>query len=360
VPPRTLGPYEILSFAGRGGVGTVYRARDRRSGRLAALKLLPPPPIADPSSARRLAREFEALAALDHRNVVRVLEAGVSGGYSFVAMELVEGLGLRSYLSPAFDSAAGPAPSARGAAEPFPVSSGEPDTEGLPPVLERGPGAIRAFAPRLDEPDTAGPPGRAPSRRAPARRAAPPARGAATCLLSREALDRLNAAPRVARIRGALAQVCAGLAYLHRRGLVHRDLKPANIMVDDLRCVRIMDFGLVKLPHEAPGPRPPHPRVVGTYRYMAPEQARGLAVDGRADLYSLGVILFETLCGRPPFVAQEPAELWEEITSRPPPPVAALNPGANRALAGVAARLLAKDPAERFQLAEQVGEAILH
>jgi serine/threonine protein kinase len=352
VPPRTLGPYEILSFVGRGGAGAVYRARDRRSGQLAALKLLPPPPIAEPTAARRLAREFEALAGLDHRNVVHVLDAGVSGGYSFLAMELVVGLDLRSYLSPSLEVVDG-SPAATPSEAPSAAWS-DSVSEG-PAAVERGPGAIRAFARSLDEPDTAdlGPPSAAPSRAAPPPRDAPPPPP------SRELLDLLNAAARVERLRGAVTQVCAGLAYLHRRGLVHRDLKPANVMVDRQRCVRIMDFGLVKLPGDPPGAPGLPRRVVGTYGYMAPEQARGLAVDGRADLYSLGVILFEALCGRAPQVGGGRVDLPRGISSRAPPAVSSLNPGADPRLARVAERLLAKDPAHRFERAEQVAEAIV-
>ena len=353
MPPRTLGPYEILSVAGRGGVGTVYRARDRRGGAVVALKLLAPPPAADPSSARRLAREFEALAGLDHRNVVRVLEAGVLEGYSYLAMELVAGSDLRSYLSPAFELSDPPPSERLPSWDPVSTCSRQPDTASPLPALEHGAEAILAFALRMDEPDTLdldGPPAAAAE--------VPPQERSAAPAPSPEMLDRLNATARLARVRDAMAQICHGVSYLHARGLVHRDLKPANIMVDEQRCVRIMDFGLVQLPQEPSGGVSLHGKVVGTYRYMAPEQARGLAVDGRSDLYSLGVILFEVLCGRPPFLADRPADLWTAITSQPPPALAALNPGVDRRLAYVAERLLAKAPAERFQLAEQVADAL--
>jgi serine/threonine protein kinase len=144
---------------------------------------------------------------------------------------------------------------------------------------------------------------------------------------------------------------------VHARGLVHRDLKPSNIMVDDARRVRLMDFGLVKLSSDA-AHLTQHGKVVGTYRYMSPEQACGEPVDARADLYSLGVILFELLCGRPPFTARRPSELWEQITSRAPPPVLSVNAGADPRLAACAERLLAKRPAERFQTAGDVAAAL--
>jgi serine/threonine protein kinase len=170
-------------------------------------------------------------------------------------------------------------------------------------------------------------------------------------------VERLNRPSRLRRLAETLEQVCDALAYVHSRGLVHRDLKPSNIMVDDERRVRLMDFGLVRSIDEGRTVTLSR-RVVGTYRYMAPEQARGLQVDARADLYSLGVILYELLCGRPPFLSQAPGELAREILTRRPPPVATVNPGADPRLAAVAERLLRKDPAERFQSAQDVLEAL--
>jgi serine/threonine protein kinase len=361
VPPRTVGHYEILSVIGRGGIGTVYRARDRRSGRPAAVKLLGPAPAADATAARRLAREFEALSDLHHPNIVRVYEAGVVHGYSFLAMELVEGLDLRSYLSPALDGHLAPsaAPVHLPAASEAPgfdlaAWSLEPATDGLLSPAERVPGGaaeIRAFADFMEEPETDPDPswrGRPePREESPAEPRVEPSAPTA------ELLQALNRPHRLRRLTDALGQVCAGLAYLHSKGLVHRDLKPSNIMVDDARCARIMDFGLVK-PIGDSGSLTVSGRVVGTYRYMAPEQARGLAVDGRADLYSLGVILFELLCGRPPFLGQTAAEIWREIVEQPPPSIRSLNPEADAGLAAIAERLLRKHPAERFQSADEL------
>jgi serine/threonine protein kinase len=359
VPPRTVGPYEVLSVIGRGGIGTVYRARHRETGSPAAVKLLGPPPACDPTAARRLAREFEALQALVHPNVVRVYEAGVHEGYSFLAMELVEGLDLRSYLSPAIDDAPACAapPGEGGCADPW---SSEPATEShggelgdATPPIAVGADAIRAFAALMDEPETD--PGTTPSRGARPRSA--PAALADARPMAAAMLERLNRPARLARLRDAIQQVCQGLAYVHARGLVHRDLKPSNIMVDDARRVRLMDFGLVKLASEATH-LTQHGKVVGTYRYMAPEQACGEPVDLRADLYSLGVILFELLCGRPPFTARRPSELWEQITSRAPPPLLSVNPGADARLAAAAEHLLAKRPSDRLQRADDVLAAI--
>src|SRR5688572_8755212 len=99
MPPKVIGPYRVLDTLGTGGVGTVYRAIDRRNGESVALKLLSTGPALDPRAARRLAREFETLSELSHPNVVKVFDTGVYQGYPYLAMELVEGLTLRHYLS---------------------------------------------------------------------------------------------------------------------------------------------------------------------------------------------------------------------------------------------------------------------
>src|SRR5688500_14334422 len=99
MPPKVIGPYRVLETLGSGGVGTVYRAIDRRTGESVALKLLSTGPALDPRAARRLAREFETLYDLSHPNVVKVFDTGVFQGYPYLAMELVEGLTLRHYLT---------------------------------------------------------------------------------------------------------------------------------------------------------------------------------------------------------------------------------------------------------------------
>src|SRR5215471_10150679 len=108
MPPKVIGPYRVLETIGSGGAGSVYRARDRRTGEPVALKLLSTGPALDPRAARRLAREFETLAELSHPNVVKVFDTGVHLGYPYLAMELVEGLTLRHYLSLSNEELASP------------------------------------------------------------------------------------------------------------------------------------------------------------------------------------------------------------------------------------------------------------
>jgi serine/threonine protein kinase len=349
----------------------VYRARHLLDGMPAAVKLLGPAPAVDATAARRLAREFEVLRELEHPNVVRVFDAGVAEGYSWLAMELVEGLDLRTFLAPLaglpiLQLAASRAPpgEARGAEAVFDMEAWlqEPmthaDVEAIvarPP--EEGLDDIRAFADLMEEPETDDGSGSWEGTPDPPREVdlangeevepEPPSTALAV---------HLNRPERMARLRGVLGEVLGALEFIHGRGFVHRDLKPSNIMVDDARRARIMDFGLVKALAD-PNTLTLAGRVVGTYRYMAPEQAAGADVDHRADLWSVGVILYELLSGRPPFPSSNPVELWREITTLEPAPILDLNPGADPALARASERLLRKDPGSRIQTAADVRAA---
>jgi eukaryotic-like serine/threonine-protein kinase len=311
---RWFGPFRIERQVGRGGLGAVFRAIDSRSGEAVALKVLPPG--SDPLAAQRLAREFTALRQVAHPNIVRALDAGDEEGVPWLAMEFIDGLGVREWLSVIND----PVP-----LEPEP-GEGAHGSEGVDlDVL-------------FDEPDSG------------AMLAAARARSFLRVTSLEAALDfdeqrEANSPERLAALCEALAQICDGLAVIHARGLVHRDLKPSNILVTPARRAILVDFGLLRRISDDRVTDPG--RVVGTYRYMAPEQAKNEAVDRRSDLYSLGATLYELIAGRPPFNHVEQYQLLQAVVGREPPALHTLNPGAPQALCTLADRLLAKEPADR-------------
>lgn len=269
-----LGPYEILSTLGVGGMGEVYRARDTRLDRQVAVKILPPHLAGDPLRAARFAREARAVAALSHPNVLGIFDVGEHAGVSYVVTELLEGTTLRERL---------------------------------------GGGAL-------------------PLR----------------------------------TVIGYALQIVDGLSAAHDKGIVHRDLKPENLFVTSEGRVKILDFGLARQSTET-APAAVETRladdteigtVLGTAGYMAPEQARGLAVDHRADIFAFGAILFEMLSGRRAFRGDTTADTMAAVVRDEPPDLGTLNPAVSAALARTVSRCLAKDPSDRFRSTRDLGLAL--
>ena len=153
----------------------------------------------------------------------------------------------------------------------------------------------------------------------------------------------------VAPVISVSAQVCDAMSYLHAHRILHRDLKPENILVDGAGRARLVDFGIAKpLALDPVAPLTAVGETVGTARYMSPEQARSLDLDGRADMYSLGVILFEIISGRPPFTAPSLFDLLMAHVTEPAPRLADLVPQLPRSLCDVVNRLLEKDRSNRY------------
>jgi eukaryotic-like serine/threonine-protein kinase len=154
-----------------------------------------------------------------------------------------------------------------------------------------------------------------------------------------------------------LQEVAWALAYAHLKGIVHRDVKPDNILLEQgTGRALVTDFGIARVTDTSGGTSVGE--VLGTAQYMSPEQASGEAVDGRSDLYALGVVAFYALSGKLPFDAPEVAALLAMQITRPAPPLATMAPGVPGQLAQAVDRCLAKDPADRFQSGEALAEAL--
>ena len=200
---------EILEFLGRGGMGVVYKVRQKSLGRLAALKLLAPERVADPKFAQRFVQEAQALAALNHPNIVTIYDFGQAGEFYYLLMEFVDGANLRQAMN------------------------------------------ARRFAPE-------------------------------------QAL-------------AVVPPICEALQYAHDHGVVHRDVKPENLLLDKEGRVKIADFGVAKmLGSSFSDVSAAESQLAGTPQYMAPEQLLQSTADHRADIYSLGVVLYEMLTGELP------------------------------------------------------------
>ncbi len=266
---KALGPYQILSVLGAGGMGEVYLAFDTDLRRQVALKFLHTYLTDDTKKVQRFKQEARAASALNHPNILTIFEIGEIDGREFIATEFVEG-------------------------------------ETLSELINRG---------------TLKPP---------------------------EVLD-------------VATQIASALSAAHTAGIIHRDIKPENIMVRPDGFIKVLDFGVAKLIETSVSDsdaltliNTEQGMILGTLRYMSPEQARGLVVDSRTDIWSLGVVLYEMVAGQPPFEGATKSDVLAAILEREPLPLASRNAEASEVLQVIVTRALAKDVDERYQTAREV------
>jgi serine/threonine-protein kinase len=147
--------------------------------------------------------------------------------------------------------------------------------------------------------------------------------------------------------------VLDALEYSHAHGIVHRDIKPGNVMRTDKGLVKVMDFGIARALADAGQTMTSSQTVMGTAQYLSPEQAKGETVDARSDLYSTGVVLYEMLTGRPPFVGDSPVSVAYQHVSEDPIPPSQLDPSIPPSVDAIVMNALNKDPEDRYQSAAE-------
>jgi serine/threonine protein kinase/WD40 repeat protein len=294
-PLCSFGDYELLEEIGRGGMGIVYRARQKSLNRIVALKIILAGRWASEAQVQRFRAEAEAAAALAHPNIVPIHEIGERQGQQFFSMKLVEGGSLAERI----------AEGKRG--------KGEKETS-RSTSLSSAPFPL--FSSSLTLPGST--------------------------FSSTAAL---------------MAKITRAVHFAHQRGIVHRDLKPTNVLLDREGEPHLTDFGLAKRLES--GSHLTHTQtVLGTPAYMAPEQAAGLndLVTAAADIYSLGAILYEILAGQPPFTGRTPLDVLQQVQVRNPRPPSSLNRAIPRDLEIICLKCLQKEPRRRYASAEELAD----
>ena len=148
------------------------------------------------------------------------------------------------------------------------------------------------------------------------------------------------------------ADVCSALQYAHDHGLIHRDVKPGNILLAEDGTVKVADFGIARAIDADTVTQTA--AVLGTAAYLSPEQAQGRQLDSRTDLYSLGVVLYELLCGQQPFTGDSAVTIAYQHVQELPTPLRELDPTVSEAAEAIVMRALAKNPGNRYQTADEL------
>ncbi len=301
---KKIGDYEIIDKLGQGGMGVVYRARHTSTRRLVALKTLYE---FEPGFLEYIRHEVEILAQLDQPGIIRILDSDMRSSQPWYAMEFISGRTLREFFN-------------------------------------RGAGNGSWWSERLDE-RSVGAPERVSDQPEPASRTS-------------SAEKKTLSAGQVRSIIEMARKICRPLAFLHSRGIIHLDLKPENILVraDDLPV--IVDFGLASMMWNVWNRDvvESYCRGIGTIAYMAPELVNGEGFDSRADLFSLGCILYELLTGRLPFYKKE--KISGKTLKQTVTPLSEVVNGVPEELDTLVMKLLNKRPEVRVGYAVEVEEML--
>jgi serine/threonine-protein kinase len=155
------------------------------------------------------------------------------------------------------------------------------------------------------------------------------------------------------------ADICAALDFSHRNGIIHRDMKPGNVMMTPNGTVKVMDFGIARALSSATAAMTQTSAVIGTAQYLSPEQARGEPVDARSDVYSTGCLLYELLCGHPPFTGDNPVSVAYQHVREDPVPPGEINPDVTPDIDAIVLKAMAKNPVNRYQSAGEMRADLL-
>ncbi|MEH1012564.1 Stk1 family PASTA domain-containing Ser/Thr kinase [Micromonospora sp. CPCC 206060] len=155
------------------------------------------------------------------------------------------------------------------------------------------------------------------------------------------------------------ADMCAALEFSHRHGIIHRDIKPGNVMLTLTGQVKVMDFGIARALASGATTMTQTSAVIGTAQYLSPEQARGEAVDARSDVYAAGCVLFELLCGHPPFVGDSPVSVAYQHVREDPPTPSDINRDVTPPIDAIVLKALSKNPLNRYQSAGEMRADLL-
>ncbi|HEX5272778.1 MAG TPA: serine/threonine-protein kinase, partial [Gemmataceae bacterium] len=335
-PPDRLGDFRILRVIGRGGMGVVYEAEQVSLGRRVALKVLPQALRLDPTRQARFEREAKAAAKLHHTNIVPVFGVGEHDGLPYYVMQLIDGRGLDAVLSQLRRQR-------RSGNSPPTVAAPPADDEEPAAAIARslvtgdftpaGPADLTAMLPAVSPAEAVPPPGPAPD--------VLPGPGGSSPSGPRHATYWHG----VARVG---LQVAEALDHAHKQGVLHRDVKPSNLLLDAQGTVWVTDFGLAKADDSDNLTQAGD--IIGTLRYMPPEAFEGKA-DRRADVYALGLTLYELLALRPAFDETDRKKVVKQVMTTEPERLDRLDPAIPRDLVTVVHKASERDPGRRYQTA---------
>src|SRR5262245_23176155 len=368
LPLEQLGDYRIIRAIGHGGMGAVYEAEQVSLGRHVALKILPHKALADEKTKKRFEREARAAAKLHHTNIVPVFGIGEHEGLPYYVMQFIQGLSVDLVLEELKRLKA--SGDNMGQVASLPMSA--PNVPNATNRAVSGADMARsmltgefqpAATPRPDQDEASVRTSDIVSANASTLRNATSASSATLANSSGSiALPGHSVAARAPQgkpktywhsVAHTGVQVADALEYAHKQGIIHRDIKPSNLLLDISGTVWVTDFGLAKADDQENLTRAGD--VLGTLRYMPPEAFDG-KFDGRGDVYSLGLTLYELLAFRPAFDERDRNRLVKKVTNEEPPRLNRLNRDVPRDLVTIIHKAIARDPAHRYQTAAEMAE----